>query len=231
MNKTLEAMGQALFKRWFVDFEFPGYEKTKFFNGLPEEWKIGKLRDILSHSRETVIPSNSPQIIYSHYSLPAYDAGHVPVQEIGKKILSNKFVVRKYSILVSKLNPRIPRIWTIDEVDESLSICSTEFQVFIPKEHFYYSFAALFFSAQSTIDLMIGKATGTSGSHQRVRPEDMLDIDVIIPHKDVLNNFESLMRCNFQKRSLNLKQSQYLQQIRDSLLPKLMSGKIRVNRG
>ena len=46
MNKTLEAMAQALFKRWFVDFKFPGYEKVKFIDGLPEGWRMGMLSDV-----------------------------------------------------------------------------------------------------------------------------------------------------------------------------------------
>lgn len=40
MNKTLESIAQTLFKRWFVDFKFPGYENKKFVNGLPEGWEI-----------------------------------------------------------------------------------------------------------------------------------------------------------------------------------------------
>ncbi len=46
MNKTLESIAQAIFKQWFVDFEFPGYEKTKFVNGLPEGWREGKFGEL-----------------------------------------------------------------------------------------------------------------------------------------------------------------------------------------
>ena len=45
MNKTLEQIAQAIFKRWFVDFEFPGYEKGKFTNGIPQGWREGNLVD------------------------------------------------------------------------------------------------------------------------------------------------------------------------------------------
>ncbi len=46
MNKTLETMAQALFKKWFVDFEFPGYEKVKFISGLPDGWREDELTNI-----------------------------------------------------------------------------------------------------------------------------------------------------------------------------------------
>ncbi len=45
-NKTLETVAQTLFKEWFVDFRFPGYQKLKMINGIPEGWKIGKLGDV-----------------------------------------------------------------------------------------------------------------------------------------------------------------------------------------
>src|SRR3989338_2808118 len=48
INKTLESIAKAIFKRWFVDFEFPGYEKTKFVKGLPEGWHYGALGEIIS---------------------------------------------------------------------------------------------------------------------------------------------------------------------------------------
>ena len=48
INKTLESISQAIFKKWFVDLEFPEYEKTKFVNGLPEGWRNGALGEIVS---------------------------------------------------------------------------------------------------------------------------------------------------------------------------------------
>jgi type I restriction enzyme S subunit len=72
---------------------------------------------------------------FVHYSLPAFDDGLVPIIENGKQIKSNKYAVKNNTILVSKLNPFTPRVWTIFKAKDN-HICSTEFQVFEPKKPF-----------------------------------------------------------------------------------------------
>lgn len=47
MNETLEQIAKAIFKRWFIDFEFPGHKKVKFIDDLPEGWKISKVGDVV----------------------------------------------------------------------------------------------------------------------------------------------------------------------------------------
>ena len=178
-NTTLEAIAQAIFKEWFVDFNFPGAtgEMVESELGLiPKGWRVGRLGELIEISNETVKPMNSPELLFSHYSIPSYDDGLNPIIEAGSAILSNKYLVKEKSILVSKLNPRIPRIWAINQVENENSICSTEFQVFLPIKHFYYSFSYFYLIQQSTIDTMVSKATGTSSSHQRINPNDILEI-------------------------------------------------------
>ena len=91
---------------------------------------------------------------YFHYSIPAFDDGGIPKIEKGNSILSNKFKVKSYSLLVSKLNPRIPRIWPIAVIDEENSICSTEFQVFLPIAKYFYSFGIILFSQSAIVETM-----------------------------------------------------------------------------
>ena len=195
---------------------------------VPQGWRVASIGDVLRLSNELVNPSLNPEIEYFHYSIPAYDNGGVPAIEKGTSILSNKFRVRSHSILVSKLNPRIPRIWAITEVDEEKSICSTEFQVLLPAKPFFYSFGVNLFSQSSITEIMKGRASGTSGSHQRIKPQDILDIEFVIPDDETLRQYEEIVGEYYHHALNSITQSATLAQLRDNLLPKLMSREIEV---
>lgn len=241
LNKTLQGIGQSLFKHWFINFEYPN-EKGKPYKSsggemirirntgqeVPKGWTVGTVSDLVKHIKDVITPYDFPRKIFFHYSIPSYDEGKSPSIEEGKIIKSNKFIVKSNSILVSKLNPRMPRIWAVGEVDESNSVCSTEFQVFVPKKKWNYSYVYFSFNSGEMKDEMKSLVTGTSSSHQRVRPEDMLNLKIVIPDEGVLQKFEDISFCLRQKTWQIDTENKHLCSIRDALLPKLMSGQIRV---
>ncbi len=230
-NATLEAIAQTIFKEWFVDFNFPGAtgEMIESELGLiPKEWKVGTIGDILDLFHENVTPFRTPNVDFFHYSIPAFDNGRTPSIETGESILSNKFKVKSNSILVSKLNPRIPRIWPINDVDELKSICSTEFQVLVPKKRYFYAFAVNLFSQQFIQDTMKSRASGTSGSHQRINPQEILNIEVIIPEDGIMHLYNDIV-SDYYKQLINAQyESTTLSTIRETLLPKFMNGEIEL---
>jgi type I restriction enzyme S subunit len=195
---------------------------------MPKGWRIGKLEDVAFLSKASVNPAGYPNKEFFHYSLPAFDEGKLPARELGRTILSQKFVVKKNCILLSKLNPRFPRIWAINDIDETNSICSTEFLVLQPKKPLYYSFINCFLRQDNTVSTMKGLVTGTSGSHQRIKPDDVKSLEIIIPNDETIEKFEGVTRTFFQRSSEIIYENQTLTQIRNGLLPKLMSGKIKV---
>lgn len=214
-NKTLEAMAETLFREWFVE-------------GAQEEWEELKVRDIANHIKENIKPSQNNETLYHHYSLPAYDSGKEPTIELGKEIKSNKYRVLPDSILVSKLNPRFPRIWAINDSVNQNAICSTEFQVFTPKNKNYFGFLLYLFKSDDAKDYLQMAASGTSGSHQRVRPQDILNIEFRIPSKDMINTFSKEVELMIERIYSNQTQIRTLTALRDTLLPKLMSGAISI---
>lgn len=238
-NQTLEQIARVIFKNWFINFEFPNKEGKPYKSSggkmgpselgkIPEGWEIGRISDIVDHYTKSLNPQNFPEELFNHYSIPAFDESGNPIVEEGKLILSNKYIVPENSILISKLNPTFPRVWLIEKQIDRRSICSTEFQVFLPnndseKDFFYGVCNTHYFKYE-----MMARATGTSSSHQRVRPEDILDISILLPVNDVLFNYHFVTVPIFNKRSVNKRQINYLTQLRDTLLPKLMSGEVRV---
>jgi len=172
-------------------------------------------------------PLHNPEIYYWHHSIPAFDNGRFPSFDIGASILSNKYLVEDNSILVSKLNPSTSRIWTIFNARKN-SICSTEIQVFIP-DNYNYSFAFGLFHSRPVKKEMSQRATGTSSSHQRVRPSDILNIECIVPSKEILIKFNNGIFNLLKKTELNQVHINFLTQLRNILLPKLMSGTLKLN--
>jgi type I restriction enzyme S subunit len=216
-NKTLEQLAETLFREWFVE-------------EVEESWEEITLSEIADHSKENIHPSKNPTKLYKHYSLPAFDAGQEPITEIGKEILSIKYRVISNSILVSKLNPRTPRIWMIyGNVNEDESICSTEFQIVKPKDQKWYGFIYCFLKSYNVTQELAGASSGTSGSHQRVNPQDIFNLTFLKPTDILVEKFSSLMDNYLVKINNNQTQIRTLTQTRDALLPKLMSGEVRVN--
>ncbi|GAB6158817.1 hypothetical protein JCM39194_20170 [Desulfotomaculum varum] len=208
-NQTLEALAETFFRQWFEEEIGSTYD--------------AKLADIAVIDNESINPLKFAEQFFYHYSIPAYDTGKQPVYEQGGNILSNKYIVRKGSILISKLNPQTPRVWAIGKGIKD-AICSTEFQVVVPKEERYYSFLYFFLKSKSVTDTLTMAAGGTSGSHQRVKPEYILDLDLVKPDEQLLARFNLIANEILIKIQKNLDQIQTLSALRDTLLPKLMCG-------
>ena len=219
-NKTLETTAQTIFKEWFGKYQID--------DDLPEGWRVGKLGNLVDHLKDSIKPFNHQEEEFTHYSLPAYDAGLVPIKEKGEYIKSNKYAVKDKTFLVSKLNPFTPRIWTIFKTKDS-HICSTEFQVLKPKREVCFTFLHCFLNSNYYTKEISKNIQGTSSSHQRVKPEDIFNLKLIIPADQKIYAFEESIRPLIQKKETNHQQIQSLKQTRDTLLPKLMSGQLRVN--
>lgn len=176
-------------------------------------------------STASVKPGDFDPVV-AHFSLPAFDAGRRPEVAVGGSIKSSKFLISEPGVLFSKLNPRIPRIWNVSEVPPEMALASTEFVVLVPEN---VTSSALWSAlAQPEISEMLRQmVAGTSGSHQRIRPNELLEMQV--PDVRTLDDsstalVESLGRVCHRNRQEILR----LTCTRDELLPLLMSGKIRV---
>ena len=213
-NQTLEQMAATLFRQWFI-------EEAK------EDWEEVRVSDIAIHIKNSINPNKFPTTLFKHFSLPAFDNGQNPSIESGQEILSSKYQLESNSILVSKLNPIVPRVWMILKADNNF-ISSTEFQNFKPKNRNYLGFLYFLFKADTVIEQLAMSASGTSGSHQRVKPQDMLDIKFTTSNLNLVEKFSLMVESTLIKQHENLKQIRTLQSMRDTLLPKLISGEVRL---
>jgi type I restriction enzyme, S subunit len=247
VNETLEDMARTIFKSWFVDFEpvrakvdgrqpfgmdaptaslFSDSFEDSPIGKIPRGWNTGKVDDLIDLNRGTLSPGKHPDESFDHYSIPAFDEGRWPAEEFGYQIKSNKTIVPKDAVLLSKLNPRIPRIWMPTITQARRSIASTEFLVATPKERVSREYVFSLFTSQDFLDVLVTLVTGTSGSHQRVQPHSLLTMQQIIPPPRILENFTQIVNRLLSKVEANLVESRALISIRDGLLPKLMSGEV-----
>lgn len=250
MNKTLEDMARAIYKSWFVDFDpvrakaegrdpnlpphiaalFPDSFEDSELGPIPKGWRVGSVGEILSISRDSILPGDFPWEHFDHYSIPAFDNGQNPISETGSSIKSQKLLVKNDCILVSKLNPKIPRIWIPEHYNGKQRIASTEFLVCLPKRSLEISCAFLFLLCGNSafIEYLTNLASGTSNSHQRVLPADFLSYKCAISSRNVLHAIDGYAKPLFDRVLALKKHSISLATLRDTLLPKLISGELRI---
>ncbi len=215
-NKTLEGMAEALYRHFFVDNRQATWQ----------ECTVGKVAD---HEKTSIHPNRKPDTLFYHYSIPAFDESHMPVHELGALIQSNKYKVLKDTVLFSKLNPhKDKRVWLVPSSIAENSVCSTEFQVMNPKAEKYLFFLYGFIFHPENYDYIAAGVGGTSSSHQRIDPEVIFKFKCFLPDDTTLTNFNEIIKPIFSKMQHNRKSIQTLIHQRDMLLPKLMSGEVRV---
>jgi type I restriction enzyme S subunit len=248
LSKTLEEIAQTIFKSWFIDFDpvkakmagekpvgmdaataalFPDSMEDSELGLIPKGWLANSLSEILVISKLSVNPQNYQATTFLHYSIPAFDDGAYPIKALGSEILSNKFLLNSSSVLVSKLNPQTTRIWTVLEPLNS-AVCSTEFIVLVPKSESHLPFVDSTVREPSFLDVFVSMATGSTGSRQRVRPEDILQIDIAIPTQELIVKFSEIQMPILKKIQTLKEEIEVLAQLRDSLLPRLISGELQI---
>ena len=135
------------------------------------------LKNVLEISTKSLKPQQHVGETWEHYSIPAFDEMHWPIFELADGIKSNKYIVDSSSILISKLNPSIKRMW-IPVCLTDKAVCSTEFIVYKPLEPRHKSFYCAAINANNFTAFLLEHVTGSTGSRQRVQPKATLDYPI-----------------------------------------------------
>ncbi|MEM4335414.1 MAG: restriction endonuclease subunit S [Candidatus Anstonellales archaeon] len=238
MNKTLEAIGQAIFKHWFVDFEFPNEEGKPYKSSggemvyseelgkeIPKGWKVQNIQDILIFERGiepgskyylTRPSENSVKFIrVGDMSTPGRDQIFIPLD-----VVKGKFCTEDDILLSLDATLGVVRVGIKGAFSSGIRKVYSKEKEIIPKSYIYWLLKSNYI--QNTIYTF---ANGTTILHAGKSLDYM---DLAIPDKNIFSKFSEIAEPLFKKIINNLIEIQYLEQIRDSLLPKLMSGKIRV---
>ncbi|MFO1253657.1 MAG: restriction endonuclease subunit S [Inhella sp.] len=247
-NATLEAIAQALFKSWFADFDpvrakqagrapegmdeataalFPDSFEDSELGEVPRGWQLGSVASLMRLHKGGVNPGDAPEEWFQHFSLPAFDDGQTPLMQQGVEIKSNKTSVPDGAVLLSKLNPHIPRVWLPSSISAQ-AVCSTEFLVFAPSPISTTNFVYSLLNAPGFCGQLCQLVTGTSNSHQRVKPESVLSLPQVVPSAECIRAYDAVVDALYARLKLNREAAQQLASLRDTLLPRLISGQLRL---
>lgn len=225
INADLEEMAQAIFKNWFVDFE--PFKDCKFVDSelgmIPEGWKVGTLGDITNNKSTKVKERNDVKV------LSPVTTGELVLSEeyFTKQVFSSS--IAKYKI-VNKgdfaYNPARVNIGSLGrnefDFDGCVSPVYVVFSVLDRYENYFDLFRKTDFFKDSVASLAIG------GVRQSLSYDDLSSIEVIIPSENAVEEFNNLYNQMKKTIKANKLESSRLSTLRDTLLPRLMSGEIEV---
>lgn len=232
INKTLEEMAQAIFKSWFVDFEpfKDGEFEDSELGRIPKGWRVGTISDL-----GEVVGGSTPSKAKSEYYTEKGIAwitpkdlsnnkdkfiskGNIDITELGLKNSSTK-IMPKGTVLFSSRAP-------IGYVAIAKNDVTTNqgFKSVVPKINIGTAYVYCFL--KNNIEMIESRATGST--FKEVSGSIMKQIPALIPNDSILLKFQDICNLYFEQQMLLENQNQALTIIRDSLLPKLMSGEIRI---
>ena len=236
MNATLEAMAQAIFKHWFVDFEFPDengkpYKSSggkmvsneKLGKEVPEGWivkSIDQIADFLNGLALQHFPTKNKDNYLSIIKIRELKQGITDSSDKADVNIPKRYVVNNGDILFSWSGSLEVVIWCGGQGALNQHLFKVTSSTY-PKWFYYYWILQ---HLQDYRQIAEGKAT-TMGHIQRHHLSDSL---VLVPDSRTLTRMNNVLGPVIDKLIIIKLESENLSKICDSLLPKLMSGKIRV---
>ncbi|WP_343290200.1 restriction endonuclease subunit S [Turicibacter bilis] len=242
MNETLEEMAQALFKRWFVDFEFPNEEGKPYKSSggemveselgmIPKGWNIKLASEVVdvkdgTHASPKVVNEGYPLITSKHIN-----GDRLRIEEANLISETDYVEVNKRSkvdtgdILISMIGT-VGLLYYVQDLDvnfaiKNLGLFKTSKTVEM-QEYIY-----LYLKQTSMKNYIECRLAGTTQKY--ISLTELRKIPVLLPTCDLLHTFKEKIEPLLKMKQENINQNQSLVNIRSTLLPKLMSGEIRVS--
>ncbi len=247
-NATLEAIAQALFKSWFVDFDpvrakmegrtpegmdeataalFPDGFETSELGEVPRGWRVGTLASVASLNAQSLSPRNPPPEI-NYIDLAGVKANVFDVPQcysLADAPSRARRVLQEGDCIVGTVRPGNRSFGFIATAQNHL-IGSTGFAVLSPKQHWMTAFTYLCATRDESIDRLASLADG--GAYPAVRPDVVASTPCTLPPDEVMKVFDGAARPLLDAIGANSEQAQTLSTLRDTLLPRLISGQLRL---
>lgn len=252
INRNLEEQAAVLFRRWFVDFEFPDPDPTSPTYGkpyrsaggkmqdsplglIPLGWQVSTLGDYCKVKSGFAFKSawwqnNGIKVlkiknIDSNNTLNLSDCSFVSEDKI---ILAKDFLVKGGDLLIAMTGATIGKFTIVPSVKEQLLVNQRVGKFFlgdnpIRKLPFLY----LLLRQESIIDEIINRGQGSA--QPNISPSDIETIDIVLPNKQIIDVFNNKMQAIFCNLIRITAENQTLSELRDSLLPKLMNNELSLD--
>lgn len=226
--KLLEEAAQRLYKEWFVDLRFPGYEITPVVDGVPEGWELCRLEDVIEFNPK--IPLSKERLKQSvPMSALSTSSMTLDTEEFAATFSNSGSKFQNGDTLLARITPCLENGKTAFvagiENDEG-AVGSTEFIVMRSKginPYMVYLLARDGSFRQSAINSMTG-----SDGRQRAQADKLKVLPYLKPTDQIMRLFARYVEPMFIQIQKKNEQNVRLRQARDRLLPKLMSGEMEV---
>ncbi|MGL5124945.1 MAG: restriction endonuclease subunit S, partial [Fusobacteriaceae bacterium] len=242
MNKTLEEMAQTLFKRWFIDFEFPNEDGEPYRSSggkmvgselgeIPEGWEVEEIGEIsdIQNGFAFKAPEYTKSGIKVLRTLNIGNNGYfenknlVFLSEEYSKEKYNKYFFQKFDVALVMVGAGIGKIgMCLANTENSLQNQNmwrfrSNNKKLVPQLYLYF----LVIEAQNK-----ARNWANGSAREFYRKDSFSKINILVPSQNYLKMFDKYCNNIFEKISENICEIENLTQIRDILLPKLMSGEI-----
>ncbi len=230
--KALEQMSQLLYTEWFIKFKFPGHEKEKMINSgteygmIPEGWKVGKISELVNVISGFPFKGSTYQ-----------ESGKYKIVTI-KNVHDGKFVLN-FDSFIDDLPSKLPENCILNSGDILLSLTGNVGRICVVYGSDYLlnqrvaklnptgtnkrEYIYLLFRQKRFQQKLEGMSNGAA--QQNLSPIQVKDVKVIIPSSEILNEFSHLVKKHFDLVLSLQDENQNLSQIRDLLIPQLVTGK------
>ena len=243
-NATLEAIAQALFKSWFVDFDpvrakqegrapegmsdataalFPDSFEESELGLVPKGWRVGTLGDVAQTARQQM------QVSDLHADLHYVGLEHIPRKSLSLTAWGNaeglesaKAAFSEGDILFGKLRPYFHKV----VIAPFSGVCSTDILVCQPRTKAYFGLVAMHLFSETLIEYADRLSNGAK--MPRVNWKDLAAYPICIPPTDVATELNEAIHPLVARMNANTHQAQTLATLRDTLLPRLISGQLRL---
>lgn len=226
--KLLEEAAQRLYKEWFVDLRFPGYEYTKIVDGVPEGWEPCSLNDVIEFDPKVRLDKDRVKQFVPMSALST-SSMVLDMNEISETTSSSGSKFQNGDTLLARITPCLENGKTAFahglESDEG-AVGSTEYIVMRSKKLNPYM-VYLLSRTNGFRQFAINSMSGSDG-RQRVKADKLKALAYLLPPAGLIHSFEQMGSSMFEMVFARNQQIFAATQARDRLLPKLMSGVVKV---
>ena len=248
MNATMEEMTQTLFRSWFVDFDpikakaegrepeemdaeiaalFPDAFEESAIGVIPEGWRVGPVTDVCEVNGWTLTAKDDLQTInYIEISeTNRGDIGSIPVYKRGEEPSRARRRLRHGDTVLSTVRPD-RRAYFLAYTPPPDLIASTGFAVITPKSIPW----GMIHAALTSSDVFehLGRIAD-GGAYPAVNPSAIGELSILLPGKAIAQAFADIVEPLYSQMAVNRSESRMLSAVRDELLPKLVSGEVRLS--
>jgi type I restriction enzyme S subunit len=224
----LERMAEQLYREWFVRFRFPGHSQAKFAKGIPSGWRVARLSELARVNASSIKKGYEPESIhYLDISAVTTNAVEMPAP------ISYQYApgrarrhVRHGDIIWSTVRPANRAYCLVLEPPENL-VASTGFAVISHREDVPFSFLKFAVTTDSFVEHMAAVAKGAA--YPATSFDDFENAKLLLPTSDLLSEFDRRALPPLTLTHQLGRQNEVLKTARDLLLPRLISGKLRVD--